>query len=129
MPSVGYIRVQAVTSRADIPIANATVTITGTDQNGARTLLSLQRTDESGFTKTVSVQTPALANSLSPDQLQGWTNVTVTVTHPGFEGIIVDKVQIFPGITTIQKMLLIPLTQLPGEFDTTERFDVTPQSL
>ena len=129
MPSVGYIRVQAVTSRAEIPIRNATVTITGNNADGARTLLSLQRTDESGFTKPVTVPTPELANSLSPDLAQGWTDVSVTVTHPGFEGIIVDRVQIFPGITTIQKMILIPLSQLPGNFSQTERFDVPPQGL
>lgn len=129
MPPIGYIRVQAVTSRADIPIQNATVTITGTDAGGSRTLLSLQRTDASGFTKAVSIPTPALENSLLPDQAQGWTNVTVTVTHPGFEGIIVDRVQIFPGVTTIQKMTLIPLTQLPGAYGGTERFDVPPQGL
>lgn len=129
MPSYGSIRVQAVTSRADIPIRDATVTVTGTDTDGARTLLSLQRTDESGFTKAVNIPTPALANSLTPDQQQGWTNVTVTVTHPGFEGIIVDRVQIFPGVTTIQKMILVPLSQFPGEFNATERFDVPPQGL
>ncbi len=129
MPSVGYIRVQAVTSRAEIPIRGATVTVTGADQKGRRTLLSLQRTDESGFTKTVSVPTPALENSLSPDRMQGWTDVTVTVTHPGFAGIIVDRVQIFPGITTLQKFFLVPLSQLPAAFDETERYDVPPQGL
>ena len=129
MASYGYIRVQAVTSRADIPIRDATVTITGTDESGARSLLSLQRTDESGFTKTITVPTPQLAHSLTPDQQQGWTNVTVTVTHPGFEGIIVDRVQIFPGVTTIQKMILVPLSQLPGQFNATERYDVPPQGL
>ena len=129
MPPIGYIRVQAVTSRAEIPIQNATVTVTGKDGSGTRTLLSLQRTDESGFTKPVAVATPALANSLSPDQAQGWTNVTVTVTHPGYEGMIVDRVQVFPGITTIQKMILVPLSQLPGEYGQTERYDVPPQGL
>lgn len=129
MASTGYIRVQTVTSRAEIPIQSATVTVTGTDQSGARTLLSLQRTDASGLTKAVSIVTPALSNSLSPDQQQGWTTVTVTATHPGFEGIIVDGVQIFPGVTTLQKMRMIPLSQPPGAFDETERFDVPPQGL
>ena len=129
MASEGYIRVQTVTSRAEIPIRGATVTVTGKDADGRRTLLSLQRTDESGFTKTVSIPTPALANSLSPDLQPGWTDVTVTVTHPGFEGIIVDRVQIFPGITTLQKFFLIPLSGFPGAFDETERFDVPPQGL
>lgn len=129
MPSIGYLRVQAVTSRAELPIRNATVSITGTDENGARTLLSLQQTDRSGYTETITVPTPVRSNSLSPDQQQGWTNVTVAVTHPGYEGIIVDRVQVFPGVTTLQKMILVPLSQLPGEYSKSERFQLPPQDL
>ena len=129
MPSNGFIRVQTVTSRAELPIQNATVSITGPDPSGTRALLSLQRTDRNGFTKTVEIPTPALENSLTPDGQQGWSNVTVTVTHPGYEGIIVDRVQVFPGVTTLQKMILVPLSQQPGEFSKAERYTVPPQDL
>ena len=49
MPSSGTIQVQAVTSRAEIPVEGATVTISGMGSQGVRVLLSLQRTDESGM--------------------------------------------------------------------------------
>ena len=68
MPSTGFIRVQAVTSRAELPVEDAVVTVSSAAADGTRTLLSLQTTDESGLTKEIAVHTPAAENSLSPDQ-------------------------------------------------------------
>ena len=50
MPPIGFIRVQAVTSQAEVPVEGATVSVSGTNNAGGRELLSLQRTDESGLT-------------------------------------------------------------------------------
>ncbi len=129
MPPTGFIKIQAVTSRAEIPVEDAAVTISAVDANGKRILLSMQLTDENGMTDPVSVTTPVVENSLSPDQNQGWTDVTVRISHPGYEGIIVNQVQIFPGITTIQELILIPkeLSPMPGEPD--EQITVPPQGL
>lgn len=129
MPPIGFIKVQAVTSQAEIPVEGATVTITGTGANGMQALLSLQRTDESGQTDAVSVNTPQLSNSLSPNQPQGWTNVRVAISHPNYDGIVVNTVQIFPGITTQQEMVLIPRGALPSDLGQTEEFTVPSQGL
>ena len=129
MSSTGFIRVQAMTSRAELPVEDATVTVSGTAADGSKILLSLQRTDESGQTEDIAVGTPAAENSLSPDQAKGWTDVTVTVSHPNYEGIIVNTVQIFPGITTIQEMTLIPRESVPEDPGETESFTVPPQDL
>lgn len=129
MPSTGFLRVQAVTSLAELPVEDATVTVAGTATDGSRTLLSLQRTDESGYTSAISIGTPALENSLSPDQAKGWTDVTVTVSHPNYDGIIVNRVQIFPGITTVQELVLIPRESIPENLGETESFTVPPQGL
>ena len=129
MPSTGFIRVQAVTSRADLPVEDATVTVSGTAADGSKTLLSLQRTDESGLTQDIAVGTPGVENSLSPDQAKGWTDVTVTVSHPNYEGIVVNTVQIFPGVTTVQEMILIPRQSMPEDLGETESFTVPPQGL
>ncbi len=124
---IGFIKVQAVTSRAEVPVEGATVTITEANPGSGSMLLSLQRTDESGLTETVSVDTPALQNSLSPEQAKGWTDVTVTVSHPDYDGIVVNRVQVFPGVTTVQEMVLIPRGAIPADPGTTETFDVPPQ--
>jgi hypothetical protein len=129
MPPIGFIRVQAVTSQAEVPVEGATVSVSGTNNAGGRELLSLQRTDESGLTDDVRIDTPALDNSLSPDMAKGWTDVTVTVTHPNFDGIIVNRVQVFPGVTTVQEAILIPRGALPSDLGETEVFNVPPQGL
>lgn len=126
---IGFIKVQAVTSRAEVPVEGATVSITEGDPGSGMDLLSLQRTDESGRTDTVSIDTPALQNSLIPDQAKGWTDVTVTVSHPDFDGIVVNRVQVFPGVTTVQEMVLIPKDGFPTDLGAVESFDVPPQGL
>ncbi len=126
---IGFIKVQALTSRAEVPVDGATVTITEGDPGSGMDLLSLQRTDESGLTDAVSIDTPALQNSLSPDQAKGWTDVTVTGSHPDYGGIVVNRVQVFPGITTVQEIILIPRGAFPTDQGEIETFDVPPQGL
>ena len=123
MPSKGFIKVQTVTSRAELPVAGATVTISTGRPGEHRELLSVQRTDESGMTELVAVPTPDLANSLTPDQAQGWTDVQIGASHPNFDGAVVRDVQIFPGVTTFQELILVPRGGLPT--DPGEGSDVT----
>ena len=129
MPSKGFLKVQTVTSRAELPVAGATVTVSTHRADGQRELLSLQRTDESGMTALVTISTPELANSLRPDQPQGWTDVQVAASHPGFDGIVVRDVQIFPGITTVQELVLIPRGGLPTDAGETEDITIPSQEL
>ena len=115
MPSTGFIKVQTVTSRAEIPVPGATVTVSRAGLGGRRDLLSLQRTDESGMTEPVAVPTPELSNSLTPDQPQGWTDVRIQASHPDFDGAVVRDVQIFPGVTTVQQLILVPRGGMPTD--------------
>ena len=77
MPSTGFLKVQTLTSRAELPVAGAVVTVSTLRPGGGRELLSLQRTDESGMTRLISIPTPELSNSLTPERPQGWTDVQV----------------------------------------------------
>ena len=129
MPSSGSIQVQAVTSQAEIPVEGATVTITGQSSSGGQILLSLQRTDESGLTDPIRIDTPQLSNSLTPDRPQGWTNVRVAISHPNYDGIVVNTVQVFPGVETFQEMILIPRGSLPSDLGQTEEYTVPSQGL
>ena len=97
--------------------------------DGRRELLSLQRTDESGMTALVTISTPDLANSLTPDQPQSWTDVRIAASHPNYDGIVVRDVQIFPGITTVQELVLVPRGGLPTDLGETEDVTIPPQGL
>ncbi len=125
----GFIKVQTVTSRAEIPVAGATVTVSTLRPGVGRVLLSVQRTDESGMTALVTVPTPDLANSLTPDQPQGWTDVQVGASHPNYDGIVVRDVQIFPGVTTLQELILVPRGGMPTDLGEAETTTIPPQDL
>ena len=129
MPTTGFLKVQTLTSRAELPVAGATVTVSGIRPGGGRELLSVQRTDDSGMTALVTIPTPELANSLSPEQPQGWTDVQIGATHPNFDGVVSRDVQIFPGITTLQELILVPRGGMPTDPGETEDYTTPPQGL
>lgn len=125
----GFLKVQTVTSRAEIPVAGATVTVSTVVPGRGRELLSVQRTDESGMTDMISIPTPDLDNSLTPDQPQGWTDVQVAASQPNYDGIVIRDVQIFPGVTTLQELILVPRGGLPTDLGETEDIIIPPQDL
>ena len=127
MPESGQIRIRTYTSRAVLPLTGTTVAVE-LERNGITTLLAVRLTDESGLTPYISIETPAFENSQSPDQPRGWTNVTVTASHPQFERVIIRDVQIFPGIVTQQAVEMFPLSELPSG-DGTQEYDIPPQDL
>lgn len=126
--SIGYLKVQAVTSRGFVPVEDATVTVSGTGA-AAQALLNLQLTNSSGQTQPVSIDTPERSDSQSPDGAQGWTDVIVTVSHPDYDSVTVRTVQIFPGVTTLQEAVLIPRRAPLGTPAENETFDVPAQGL
>ena len=126
---IGFLRIQAVTSRARVPVEDATVTVSGAGTGSSRNLISVQLTNDSGQTLPVSIETPAAGNSLTPDQPQGWTEVTVSVSHPDYDRIVVQSVQVFPGVTTVQDTVMIPRGSMPGDNGETEVFDTPDQGL
>ena len=124
----GYIKARVHTSRAAIPLQNATVTVERQLEQG-RELLSVQLTDRSGLTQPIAVPTPPLSDSQSPEQAKGWTDVIVTADIADYERVIVSDVQVFPGVTTAQDFDMVPLAELSDFWSQTEDFTVTPQAL
>ena len=129
MQASGSVQVQAVTSQAQIPVEGATVTISTVGADGVRTLLSLQRTDESGLTRSVSIDTPPASNRVSAEQGSRWSSLRIAVSHPNYDSIIVNTVQVFPGVTTLQEMTLVPRGGLPEDPAGTEEFTIPDQGL
>lgn len=125
----GFLKVQTVTSRAEIPVAGATVTVSTVRPGRGRELLSVQRTDESGMTDMISIPTPDLDNSLTPDQPQGWTDVQVAASQPNYDGVVIRDVQIFPGITTLQELNMVPRGGMPTDMGETEDITIPSQDL
>ena len=126
MPSTGYIRVRAYQSKAQIPLKDVAVAVTATDG----TAIALRLTDRNGLAAPIEVPVPDLAAGQSPDTGQiPFTAVNIYARLKGYEQIENENVQVFPDTVTIQNLELIPLSEMPGDYDTREIFVTPPQNL
>ena len=112
MTSIGNLRVRVYTSQAELPLEGATVVVTQQNRDGKYRLLSVQATDSSGLIEPVEIPTPALGESTHPGAvLPPFAVCDVWAEHPGFAMLLVEGVQIFDGVETLQDMELEPLTE------------------
>lgn len=108
--AVGYVIVNVYTSRSQIPIKNAFVSVTtGTSPN--TNLLGFRTTDENGASGIISIETPSLELSLTPTDVKPFTSFDIRVSHPLYYTMIINDVQVFANTKTIQNVELIPLTE------------------
>lgn len=128
MPENGTLQVRVFTSSAQLPVEGATVAVTRPTTGGS-TLLAVRVTDESGRISPISIAAPERSQSLSPGARRPWTPVDITAEHPDYERILVENVQIFAGITTVQELELIPLGEQPEVYNLTEVFEISGQPL
>lgn len=129
MGSEGKILVRVSAAENAIPLEGVTVVITRRGSGAVLELLGLRSTNADGQTTPVPVSTPDRELSESPSGEKSWSSVDITADMPGYERVIVENVQVFPGVTTIQDFALIPLEDYPDQWSKTEVFDVTPQEL
>lgn len=109
MSSQGSVIARVYTSDAYLPLADAVVSFTRILDDGSRRLLAIRRTDSSGLTAPVYVETPDTSQSLTPGMsVRPYASVDVQVEVPGYGGILAEGVQVFPGVETIQGLQLRP---------------------
>lgn len=123
----GYIQVRAYTSYAQIPVADAAVTIT--DSNGSAVAMRLTNRNGS-FDTPVEITVPDLSAGQTPNTgLIPFATVNLFARAENYEGIEAMNVQVFPDTVTVQNLELIPLSELPGIWNKGEIFDTPPQNL
>ncbi len=108
--ATGYIVVNVYTSRAQIPLIDAQVSVTsGAGANSK--LLGFRTTNESGQTAPISISTPDLELSLSPSKIVPFAICDIKISHPSYYTLTITNVQIFANTQTIQNVELIPLEE------------------
>ncbi len=129
MPQTGSLTVRAFTSQAQLPVAGATVIISGPSEDGRRNVLSIQTTDSSGATKPFQLPAPDLSLSESPGGAAPFSDYALVVEHPDYYLATFEKLQVFPGVETVQNVPLVPLPQPSNGDDIASPVVVTPQPL
>lgn len=111
----GKLQINVTADIGQIPIQNATISISFTGEPGSP--LETLTTDSSGQTETVSLKTPPLEYSLTPNSPMPYSEYTVTVTAPGYEPVTVSGVEVLPDVTAIQNIEMTPseISRAPEE--------------
>lgn len=126
MPSTGYIQVRAYTSVAQLPLNDVAITVTATDG----TAIAMRLTDRSGQIPPIEIPVPDKAESLQPDPAQRpFATVNLYARRRGYEQVESENLQVFADTTTQQNLEMIPLSELPNQWDQTVIFDTPPQNL
>ena len=124
MPAIGYIQVRAYTSRAQLPVEDAAVSVV--DESGR--LLGLRTTNSSGLTTPIRLEVPDRSMSQSPGSAKPFVTVNLYARAEGYEQLLVRGIQVFADTTT-QDLQFIPLAELPGSWNRLEVFDTPAQNL
>ena len=126
MPENGYITARAYMSEAQLPLSNVAVTIVSSDG----TAIAMRLTDRSGKITPISIPVPDKSESQSPDPSERpYALVNLYARLKGFEQTEAENLQVFAGTTTIQNLEMIPLSELPDQWDKVIIFDTPPQNL
>lgn len=126
MPSIGYIQVRAYTSYARLPLKDVAVTLTSPDG----TAIAMRLTDRSGRILPIEVPVPDKNESQQPEPGEKpFTNVNLYARLAGFEQVDAEDLQVFADTITVQELEMIPLSELPNQFNQSVQYRTPPQNL
>lgn len=106
---IGSLRINVTSSTGQIPIDNATVTIS---YSGAPdSTIEELTTDSSGLTETVELPTPNEEYSLNPEsEVKPYSEYNIFVTAEGYEPVSVSGSELLANTTSFQPIRMNPLT-------------------
>ncbi len=106
--SFGFLRVSVSGAGYTIPIEGALVYVYS-DEEGTRRLLYSLVTNGDGLTDTVTLPTPPLADSFDENgKTKPYADYMLLVRKDGYRPQDSRTVPVFPGITSLQRVSLIP---------------------
>lgn len=106
-PDKGALQVNITSEITALPIEDAKVSIsyTGIPESQLEELT----TDSSGQTETIELDAPPLEYSLNPEnEIQPYSEYTLTITAPGYEPVTIAGAEILPTIKALQNIRMRP---------------------
>lgn len=126
MPATGFIQLRAYTSSAQFPLKDVAITVTASDG----TAIAMRLTDRNGLITPIEIPVPDRAESLQPDPPERpYATVNLYARKHGYEQVESENLQVFADTTTYQNLEMIPLAELPQNWDQTVIYNTPPQNL
>ncbi len=109
----GRLRIAVTSGITSYPVADATISISYTGVPDST--LEQLKTDSSGLTEEIELDTPPLEYSMDPAQEnQPYSEYTLDISAPGFERMSISGTELLAGVTAIQNVRLRPLNPEGG---------------
>ena len=126
MPDTGFIHLRAYTSTAQFPLKDVAITVTSADG----TAIAMRLTDRNGLITPIEIPVPDREESLQPDPAERpFATVNLYARKQGYEQVESENLQVFADTTTYQNLEMIPLAELPQNWDQTVIYNTPPQNL
>ena len=106
MPDIGTLQVSLVSNRGQRPITDAAVEISSAGEPDK--ILEVLKTDLSGQTEVIELETPPLEYSMEPGLNQPYSEYNLKITAPGFEPVEIAGSQMLSGQLALQNLSLEP---------------------
>ena len=111
MNESGYITLAVKTAGGALPVENAVVTV----KDSAGSILYVVFTDKSGRTPPLIVPAPPKANSSAPNTGEPpFYTYNIDTDKGGYVSVRNVSVPVYPGITSIQTVELLPIAEGQG---------------
>lgn len=124
----GALKVQVVARGANVPIQNATISITYSGD--PESTIEEVETDASGMSEQIALAAPPLEYSMEPSENQPFSQYTIQVTAEGFRPVNVSGIEVFSNELSLQEIrmeeveatdenldsIVIPVNTLFGDY-------------
>jgi len=117
--AIGFLIVQTLTANGALPVENAIVHVYEYGESASKDALYTQKTDNSGRTDKLALSALDKDLSLTPDDKKPYKTYNVTVYADGYYDSEKINVPIFQGITSLQPVNLIPLSEFSDPYSGT----------
>ena len=108
LTDVGTLLVRVSTAGIFLPVEGADVRISGANEAN-KSIRYFLTTDRSGLAEKIPLPTPAVSFSLAPGGVAGFSDYNIEVFKEGYYPVTFLNVPLFPGVTSVQSVELIPL--------------------
>lgn len=98
----GTLRIRVEKGDRERPIENAKIIVRQATSEGTREVEQQLVSDSSGLTQIIELEAPDIAYSQSPSTFKPYSTCDITVTAEGYQSIIINGTQIFPGVLALQ---------------------------
>lgn len=110
MADTGLLQVQLFSENTFVPVDNARVIVTQSNETGVRQIERSTTTNSSGLTSEIELWAPSFYYSMTPTDIMPYSLADIRIEAEGYIDVTIRGAQIFSGVLALQQFNLKPVT-------------------